>query len=44
MILDVQVIVLIDDSEKNDDLIVVKAATAHFLKGIAESDSTYDNY
>jgi len=40
---DVRVIVLIDDSEKNDDLIVKQAAAAHFLKGFAESDSIYDN-
>ena len=41
---DVRVIVLIDDSEKNDDLIVKEAAAAHFLQGFAESDSIYDNY
>jgi len=41
---DVRVIVLIDDSEKNDDLIVKEAAAAHFLQGYAESDSIYDNY
>jgi hypothetical protein len=41
---DVRVIVLIDDSEKNDDLMVKQAASAHFLKGFAKSDSIYDNY
>jgi hypothetical protein len=41
---DVRVIVLIDDSEKNNDLIVKQAAAAHFLQGFAESDSIYDNY
>ena len=41
---DVRVIVLIDDPEKNDDLIVKQAAAAHFLQGFAETDSIYDNY
>ena len=41
---DVRVIVLIDDTEKIDDLIVKQAAAAHFLQGFAESDSIYDNY
>jgi hypothetical protein len=41
---DVRVIVLIDDSEKDDDLIVKHVAAAHFLQGYAESDSIYDNY
>jgi len=41
---DVRVIVLIEDSEKNDDLIEKDAAAAHFLQGFAESDSIYDNY
>ena len=41
---DVRVIVLIDDSEKNDDLMVKQAASAHFLQGFAKSDSIYDNY
>ena len=41
---DVRVIVLLDDSEKSDDLIVKQAAAAHFLQGFAESDSVYDNY
>jgi hypothetical protein len=40
----VRVIVLIDDSEKSDDLMVKQAATAHFLQGFAESDSIYDNH
>lgn len=41
---DVRVIVLIDDSEKSDDLIVQEAVAADFLKGYAEVDSIYDNY
>jgi hypothetical protein len=41
---DVRMIVLIDDSEKNDDMIFKQAAAAHFLQGFAESDSIYDNY
>jgi hypothetical protein len=41
---DVRVIVLIDDSEKNDDLLVKQAAAVHFLQGFAKSDSIYDNY
>jgi hypothetical protein len=41
---DVRIIVLIDDSEKNDDMIVKQASTAHFLQGYAKSDSIYDNY
>ncbi len=41
---DVRVIVLIDDSEKSDDLTLKQAAAAHFLQGYAESDSIYDNY
>jgi len=41
---DVRVIVLIDDSEKNDDLIVKQAAATHFLEGFAESDSIYDTH
>ncbi len=39
----VRVIVLIDDSEKNDNLILKQAAEAHFLQGYAETDSIYDN-
>jgi hypothetical protein len=41
---DVRVIVLIDDSEKNDDMLLKQAAATHFLQGFAESDSIYDNY
>ena len=41
---DVRVIVLIDDSEKNDDLMVKQVASEHFLQGFAKSDSIYDNY
>lgn len=41
---DVRVIVLIDDSEKYDDLIEKQIAAKHFLQGFAESDSIYDNY
>ncbi len=44
---DVRVIVLIDDiddSEKNDVLILKQAAAAHFFQGFAETDAIYDNY
>jgi hypothetical protein len=41
---DVRVIVLIDDSEKSDDLIIKQTAAAHFLRGYAKKDSIYDNY
>ncbi|KAF0202319.1 MAG: hypothetical protein FD170_2045 [Bacteroidetes bacterium] len=41
---DVRVIVLIDDSEKNDYSHIMKAAESHFLQGFAESDSIYDTY
>ena len=40
---DVRVIVLIEDSEKADDLIFQQAAQGQFLKGYADSDSIYDN-
>ena len=39
----VRVIVLIDDSEINDDSIVQESASEHFLKGYADTDSIYDN-
>jgi bifunctional DNA-binding transcriptional regulator/antitoxin component of YhaV-PrlF toxin-antitoxin module len=40
----VRVIILIDDSEKNDEFQFCKASEKHFLEGYAESDSIYDNY
>jgi hypothetical protein len=40
---DVRVIVLIDNSEKDDDLIEKQTAASHFLQGFAEPDSSYDN-
>lgn len=39
---DVRVIVLIDDSEKIDDLMIKEAASGHFLQGFADTDSVYD--
>jgi hypothetical protein len=38
----VRVIVLFDDSERNDDLIFRKTAQNRFLNGYSESDSIYD--
>jgi len=40
---DVRVIVLIDDSEKKDDLMIKEAIAGHFLQGFADTDSIYDN-
>jgi hypothetical protein len=40
---EVRVIVLIDDSDKSDDLMVKEAAEEHFFQGYAESDSIYDH-
>jgi len=40
---DVRVIVLIDDSEKKDDLMIKEATAGHFLQGFADKDSIYDN-
>jgi hypothetical protein len=37
-----RVIVLLDDSENNDDLMFRETAGAYFLKGYADSDSVYD--
>lgn len=41
---DFRVIVLIDDSEENVDLLLKQATAEHFLNGYADSDSIYDNY
>ncbi len=41
---DVRVIVLIDDSDMDDDRIFRDAAQSQFFKGYADSDSVYDNY
>jgi len=40
---EVRVIVLIDDSDKSDDLMVKEATEEHFFQAYAESDSIYDN-
>ncbi len=40
---DVRVIVLIDDSAIQEDLVFRNAAKSHFLEGYADSDSIYDN-
>lgn len=40
---DVRVIVLIDDSETNEELLFKQSAQSQFLKGYADSDSIYDN-
>ena len=41
---DVRVIVLIDDTEINDNIVFQESARDQFLKGYADSDSVYDNY
>jgi hypothetical protein len=41
---DVRVIVLIDDTEINDNIVFQESASDQFLKGYADSDSVYDNY
>lgn len=41
---DVRVILLIGDSESDDDLVFEPSAQRQFLKGYADSDSIYDNY
>jgi hypothetical protein len=41
---DVRVIVLIDDTEINDNIVFQESAKDQFLKGYADSDSVYDNY
>ncbi len=40
----VRVIVLIDDSEMDDDLIFQQTTQSQFLSGYSDSDSIYDNY
>ncbi|HKK68638.1 MAG TPA: hypothetical protein VJ946_10510 [Bacteroidales bacterium] len=40
----VRVIILIDDSEKHDEIQFRNVSEKHFLEGFAESDSIYDNY
>ncbi|MGE5328524.1 MAG: hypothetical protein ACM3KR_03330 [Deltaproteobacteria bacterium] len=40
---DVRVIVLIDDSDVDDELTFLQASQSQFLKGYADSDSIYDN-
>ena len=39
---DVRVIVLFEDSEKNNDVIFRQTAQNRFLNGYSESDSIYD--
>jgi len=39
---DVRVIVLINDSETNDDLVFQETAQNRFLDGYSDSDSIYD--
>jgi hypothetical protein len=41
---DVRVIVLIDDTEINDNIVFQESARDQFLEGYADSDSVYDNY
>ncbi|MCX6258956.1 MAG: hypothetical protein NTW49_13820 [Bacteroidia bacterium] len=41
---DVRVIVLLDDSDKYDDIIFKETTSEQFLKGYTVSDSIYDNY
>jgi hypothetical protein len=41
---DIRVIVLLDESDNDDDLIFRKTTTSQFLKGYADSDSVYDKY
>ncbi len=40
---DIRVIVLLDESENDDDLLIRKNESAQFFKGYSESDSIYDN-
>lgn len=40
---DIRVIVLIDDSINDDELVFQDTASTRFLKGYSESDSIYDN-
>jgi len=39
----IRVIVLIEDSDLNDDVIFQQSAQSHFLNGYSVSDSIYDN-
>ena len=41
---DIRVIVLIDDTDTDDDMIFQQSIKSQFLKGYSESDSIYDNY
>jgi DNA polymerase III psi subunit len=41
---DIRVIVLIDDTDTDDDMIFQQSTKSQFLKGYSESDSIYDNY
>ena len=40
---DIRVIVLLDDSDKYEDLAFQETTSAQFLKGYDDSDSIYDN-
>ncbi|HRZ96483.1 MAG TPA: hypothetical protein P5084_02925 [Paludibacter sp.] len=40
----VRVIVLIDDSDSNEDVILKKTTQTQFLNGYSDSDAIYDNY
>ena len=40
---EIRVIVFIDDSEIDNDLIFKQSAKSEFLKGYSDSDSIYDN-
>ncbi len=39
----IKVIVLLDESDDNDDFLIRKNETAQFFKGYSESDSIYDD-
>ena len=41
---DVRIIVLIDDSDMDDDRVFKDAAQNHFFQGYADSDAIYDNH
>jgi hypothetical protein len=40
---DIKVIVLLDESDDNDDSLIRKIETIQFFKGYSDSDSIYDN-
>jgi hypothetical protein len=40
---DIKVIVLLHESDDNDDFLIRKAEIGHFFKGYSDSDSIYDN-